>query len=79
MPSAPSAVLSSATMSSLSRSGAAPSPSVNARWAEARVALTPNGAAVRAVATADLDLVGVALRAAHRDADTVLRGLQRHP
>ncbi len=40
---------------------------------------TDNRAAVRAVATADLDLVGVALRAAHRDADAVLRGLQRHP
>ena len=38
-----------------------------------------NRAAVRAVATADLDLVGLALRAAHRDADAVLRGVQRHP
>jgi hypothetical protein len=38
-----------------------------------------NRAAVRAVATADLDLVGVAIRAAHRDADAVLRGLKRHP
>jgi hypothetical protein len=38
-----------------------------------------NRAAVRAVATADLDLVGLALRAPHRDADAVLRGLQRHP
>jgi hypothetical protein len=37
-----------------------------------------NRAAVRAVATADLDLVGVALRAPHRDADAVLRGLARH-
>jgi hypothetical protein len=37
-----------------------------------------NRAAVRAVATADLDLVGVALRAPHRDADAVLRGLKRH-
>jgi hypothetical protein len=38
-----------------------------------------NRAAVRAVAGADLDLVGVALRAPHRDADAVLRGLARHP
>ena len=38
-----------------------------------------NRAAVRAVATADLDLVGLAVRAPHRDADAVLRGLQRHP
>ena len=38
-----------------------------------------NRAAVRAVATADLDLVGIALRAPHRDADAVLRGLSRHP
>lgn len=38
-----------------------------------------NRAAVRAVATADLDLVGLALRAPHRDADAVLRGLRRHP
>jgi hypothetical protein len=38
-----------------------------------------NRAAVRAVATADLDLVGVALRAPHRDADAVLRGVERHP
>jgi hypothetical protein len=38
-----------------------------------------NRAAVRAVATADLDLVGLALRAAHRDADAVLKGLKRHP
>jgi hypothetical protein len=37
-----------------------------------------NRAAVRAVATADLDIVGVALRAPHRDADAVLRGLSRH-
>ena len=34
--------------------------------------------ALRAVATAELDLVGVALRAPHRDADAVLRGLARH-
>ncbi|HEX8105743.1 MAG TPA: DUF2000 family protein [Solirubrobacteraceae bacterium] len=38
-----------------------------------------NRAAVRAVATADLDLVGLALRAPHRDADAVIRGLRRHP
>jgi hypothetical protein len=38
-----------------------------------------NRAAVRAVATDRLDLVGVALRAPHKDADAVLRGLQRHP
>ncbi|HEY8582596.1 MAG TPA: DUF2000 family protein [Capillimicrobium sp.] len=38
-----------------------------------------NRAAVAAVATTDLDLVGVALRAEHRDADAVLRGLARHP
>jgi hypothetical protein len=38
-----------------------------------------NRAAVRAVATADLDLVGLALRAPHKDADAVLRGLRRHP
>lgn len=38
-----------------------------------------NRAAVRAVAAAELDVVGVALRAPHRDADAVLRGLARHP
>ena len=38
-----------------------------------------NRAAVRAVATEDLDLVGLALRAPHRDADAVVRGLTRHP
>jgi hypothetical protein len=38
-----------------------------------------NRAAVRAVSTGDLDLVGIALRAPHRDADAVLRGLSRHP
>jgi hypothetical protein len=38
-----------------------------------------NRAAVRAVATEDLDLVGIGLRAGHRDADAVLRGLARHP
>jgi len=38
-----------------------------------------NRAAVGAVATAALDIVGLALRAPHRDADAVLRGLSRHP
>jgi hypothetical protein len=38
-----------------------------------------NRAAVRMVRTAQLDLVGVGLRAPHRDADAVLRGLPRHP
>jgi hypothetical protein len=38
-----------------------------------------NRAAVRAVPTAELDLVGIGLRAPHRDADAVLRGLDRHP
>jgi hypothetical protein len=38
-----------------------------------------NRAVVARVATADLDLVGLALRAPHRDADAILRGLVRHP
>jgi hypothetical protein len=38
-----------------------------------------NRAVVRSVATTDLDLVGLALRAPHRDADAVLRGVKRHP
>lgn len=38
-----------------------------------------NRAAVRAVTAEDLDLVGIGLRAPHRDADAVLRGLSRHP
>jgi hypothetical protein len=38
-----------------------------------------NRAAVRAVATGELDLVGIALRAPHRDADAILRGADRHP
>jgi hypothetical protein len=38
-----------------------------------------NRAAVRAVAADDLEIVGIALRAPHRDADAVLRGLSRHP
>jgi hypothetical protein len=35
--------------------------------------------AVRRVPTAELDLVGLGIRAAHRDADVILRGLKRHP
>jgi len=38
-----------------------------------------NRAAVRAVPTQELDLVGIGLRAPHRDADAILRGLARHP
>ena len=38
-----------------------------------------NRATVRSVSTPDLDIVGIALRAPHRDADAVLRGLSRHP
>ena len=38
-----------------------------------------NRAAVRAVPTGELDLVGLGLRTGHRDADAVLRGLRRHP
>jgi hypothetical protein len=38
-----------------------------------------NRAAVKAVSTAALDLVGLGLRAPHRDADAILRGLTRHP
>jgi len=38
-----------------------------------------NRAAVRRAATADLDLVGIALRAPHGEADAVLRGVGRHP
>src|SRR5579875_2116030 len=34
-----------------------------------------NRSAVRAVGAADLDIVGIALRAPHRDADAVLKGL----
>lgn len=37
-----------------------------------------NRAAVQRVGTADLDLAGIGLRAPHRDADAVLRGVQRH-
>jgi hypothetical protein len=38
-----------------------------------------NRAAVRAVLTEELDLVGIGLRVGHRDADAVLRGVRRHP
>jgi hypothetical protein len=38
-----------------------------------------NRGAARAVGTADLDLVGIALRAPHKEADGVVRGLERHP
>ena len=37
-----------------------------------------NRAAVRAVTAENLDLVGIGIRANHRDADAVLRGLRRH-
>jgi hypothetical protein len=38
-----------------------------------------NRAAVRAVATAALDLVGLGVRAGHRDVDAIVRGADRHP
>ncbi len=38
-----------------------------------------NRAAVRAVATATLDLVGLGMRASHRDVDAIVRGARRHP
>jgi hypothetical protein len=38
-----------------------------------------NRAAVRAVGTDQLDLVGIGMRAPHRDADAILRGLAHHP
>ncbi len=38
-----------------------------------------NREAVRAMPTNDLDLVGIAIRAPHKLADGVLRGLKRHP
>jgi hypothetical protein len=38
-----------------------------------------NRAAVRAVATAELDLVGLGVRAGHRDVDAITRGVTRHP
>jgi hypothetical protein len=37
-----------------------------------------NRAAVKAVRTDELELVGLALRAPHKSADAVLRGLNRH-
>jgi hypothetical protein len=37
-----------------------------------------NRAAVKAVATDELELVGLALRAPHKPVDAVLRGLKRH-
>ena len=37
-----------------------------------------NRAAVRTVPTEQLDLVGIGLRAPHRDADAILRGVRRH-
>lgn len=40
---------------------------------------TDNRAAVRAVATAELDLVGLGARGPHRDVDAMLRGVTRHP
>jgi hypothetical protein len=38
-----------------------------------------NRAAVRAVPSDELDLVGIALRAPHKAVDGVVRGLKRHP
>jgi hypothetical protein len=40
---------------------------------------TDNRAAVRAARTDELDLVGIAVRAGHRDVDAIVRGVQRHP
>ena len=40
---------------------------------------TDNRAAVRAVGTDQLDLVGLGVRAGHRDVDAIVRGAQRHP
>jgi hypothetical protein len=37
-----------------------------------------NRAAVRALSSEELDLVGIGVRAPHRDADAILRGLKRH-
>ena len=37
-----------------------------------------NRAAVRAVGTEALDLVGLGVRAGHRDVDAIVRGVQRH-
>lgn len=38
-----------------------------------------NRAAVRAVPTSRLDLVGLGVRAGHRDVDAIVRGAKRHP
>ena len=38
-----------------------------------------NRAAVAAVKTDALDLVGIGVRAPHRDTDAVVRGMRRHP
>jgi hypothetical protein len=38
-----------------------------------------NRAAVRAVRSEELDLVGLAVRAPHKAVDSVVRGLKRHP
>jgi len=38
-----------------------------------------NRAAVRAVPTDGLELVGFGVRAGHRDVDPIVRGVQRHP
>jgi hypothetical protein len=38
-----------------------------------------NRAAVRAVATSQLDVVGFGVRAGHRDVDAIVRGVKRHP
>jgi hypothetical protein len=38
-----------------------------------------NRAAVRRFAAEELELAGLALRAPHRDADAILRGVRRHP
>ncbi|MGZ4171448.1 MAG: DUF2000 family protein [Solirubrobacteraceae bacterium] len=40
---------------------------------------TDNRAGVRAVGTGQLDLVGLGVRAGHRDVDAIVRGIQRHP
>jgi hypothetical protein len=34
---------------------------------------------VKSVTAAELDIVGIGVRAPHRDADAILRGLTRHP
>lgn len=38
-----------------------------------------NRSAVRVVGTEALDLVGLGVRAGHRDVDAIVRGAQRHP